>query len=78
MVAHPGKVIHWIHKVSEYIQKCQLTDPFPSEYPDLIASALMYKRALANRPGTSDILNLAGNDQNGVLKVSLAFWGSKE
>ena len=67
MVTHPRKVIHAIHKVLEYIQKSQLQDPLPSEYPDQIASALKYKRALTSRQGTLDTHNLTGNDQNGVL-----------
>ena len=47
IVTHPGKVIHCVHKVSEYIQNCQLPHPLPSEYPNPSASALEYKRALA-------------------------------
>ena len=64
MAVHPGKIIHHIHKVSEYIQKCQLPYPLPSEHPDPIVSALKYKRTLDNRGGTSDTHNLVGIDEN--------------
>ena len=78
MAAHPGKVSHRINKVSYNIQKYQRPDTVPSKYPNPTASVLKYYNMLARRPETSDTHNLAGNDQNGVLKVSLAFWGSKE
>ena len=36
MVAHPGKVIHHIQKLSKYIQKYQRPEPTPSKYPSVV------------------------------------------
>ena len=78
MAAHPGKVTHRIHKVPYNIQKCQRPDAAPSEYPNPTASVLKYYKALASRLKTSNTHNLAGIDQNGVLKVALHSWESNE